>query len=148
MVDNLGTTTIFEHYLCIMFVFQPSFLHISKGISYDSNNFVSSLLYHIPTTSFLGRQWVVVFSRYCVVGDSLIHNYQETILMPITSYVVKIVKQENDVTHILLRCLNVLASFVFIEPFDSSSNDNLIAPPTKSPKKILNWMPSHHNPLT
>jgi hypothetical protein len=150
MVDDLGTTIVFEHYLCVMFVFQPSFLHISKGVSYDSNNFVSSLLYHIPTTSFQGKQWVVTSSCYCVVGDSLTHNFQETIpTLIITSYVVKIVKQKNDDTHILLRCLDVFASFVFIEPFDSSSDDNLIAPPsTKSPKKFLNWMPSHHNPLT
>jgi hypothetical protein len=45
MVDNLGTIVISEHCLCAMFVFQPGSLHISKDVSYDSNNFVSSFLY-------------------------------------------------------------------------------------------------------
>jgi hypothetical protein len=74
IVDDLRTTVISKHYLCIMFVFQPSSLRISKGVLYDFDNFVSSLLYHIPTTSFQGRQWVVGSSRYCVVADNLIHS--------------------------------------------------------------------------
>jgi len=74
IVDDLRTTIISEHYLCIMFVFQPSSLRISKGVSYDFDNFVSSLLYHIPTTSFQGRQWVVNYGHYCVVADNLTHN--------------------------------------------------------------------------
>jgi len=45
MVDELGTTTFFEHCFCAMFVFQLGSLHISKYISYDSNNFVLSSLY-------------------------------------------------------------------------------------------------------
>jgi hypothetical protein len=74
MVDNSKMIIVFEHYLCVMFVFQPSSLHISKDISYDFNNFVSSSLYQISTTSFQGRQWVVSFGCYCVVGDNLTHN--------------------------------------------------------------------------
>jgi len=78
-VDNSRTIVVFEHCLCAMFAFQPYFLHISKGILYDYNNFVSSSLYQIPTTSLQGRQWVVNYGHYCIVGDSLAHNYQETI---------------------------------------------------------------------
>jgi hypothetical protein len=51
MVNNSGTTIVFEHYLCAMFAFQPSSLHISKDVSNDINNFVSSSLYKIPMTS-------------------------------------------------------------------------------------------------
>jgi len=47
MVDESRTTAIFEHCLCPMFVFQLGFLHISKDVSYDFNNFVSSFLYQI-----------------------------------------------------------------------------------------------------
>jgi hypothetical protein len=50
-VDDFGMTTIFKHFLCAMFTFQPCSLHISKDISYDYNIFFSSSLYHIPTTS-------------------------------------------------------------------------------------------------
>jgi hypothetical protein len=52
-------------------------------------------------TSSQGRQWVVGFNHYRIVGDSLIHNSQETMLMSRTiGFVIKIVKEENDVTHI------------------------------------------------
>jgi cell fate (sporulation/competence/biofilm development) regulator YlbF (YheA/YmcA/DUF963 family) len=122
-----------------MFAFQPSSLHISKDVSYDSNNFVSSSLYQIFTTSSQGRQWVVDFGCYCIVGDNLTHNIQKIILMlGTTSYVVKFMKQENDVSHIFLQCSNILTSPIFIELFDSSSSEDLIAPPslTKSPKTI------------
>ncbi len=51
MVDNSKMIIVFEHCLCVMFAFQPSSLHISKDVSYDSNNFVSSSLYQISTTS-------------------------------------------------------------------------------------------------
>jgi hypothetical protein len=33
----------------------------------------------------------------------------------ITCFVVKIVREENNITHTLLECLDALASFVFIE---------------------------------
>jgi hypothetical protein len=45
MVDNSRMIIVFEHCLCTMFVFQPSSLHISKDVLYDSNNFVPSVLY-------------------------------------------------------------------------------------------------------
>jgi hypothetical protein len=51
MVDDSRMTVVFEHCLCIMFAFQLGSLHISKDNLYDSNNFVSSSLYHIPMTS-------------------------------------------------------------------------------------------------
>jgi hypothetical protein len=45
MVDDLGMMVVSKHCLCTMFIFQPSFLHISNDVSYDSNNFVSVSLY-------------------------------------------------------------------------------------------------------
>jgi len=45
IVDDLGTINVSKHCMCIMFMFQPSSLHISKDVSYDSNNFASSSLY-------------------------------------------------------------------------------------------------------
>jgi hypothetical protein len=53
-----------------MFIFQPSSLCISKDVLYDLNNFVSSFLYYIPTTSSQGRQWVIVCGYYDIVGDT------------------------------------------------------------------------------
>jgi hypothetical protein len=50
MVDNSRTIAISEHCLCVMIVFQLGSLHIFKDNSCDSNNFVSSSLYHIPMT--------------------------------------------------------------------------------------------------
>jgi hypothetical protein len=55
MVDNLGTTFVFEQCFCIMFTFQLGSLHISKDVLYDFNNLVLSLLYQIPTMSSQGR---------------------------------------------------------------------------------------------
>jgi hypothetical protein len=81
IVDDLGTTSISKHCLCTMFMFQPRSLHISKDVLYDSNNFTSSFLYQNPMTSLQRRQWVVGCGHYRIVGDSLVHNYQETILM-------------------------------------------------------------------
>jgi hypothetical protein len=76
-----------------MFVFQPSSLHISKDISYDYNNMVSSSMYQIFTTSFQGRWWVVGCGCYHIVGNNLIHNFQETILtLGTIGSMVKIVK--------------------------------------------------------
>ncbi len=133
MVNNSRRTAISKHCLCTMFGFQPSSLHISKNILYDSNNFFSSWLYHICTTSFQGRQWVVGFSYYYIMGDNLIHNFQKTILMlGITSSMVKIVKQETNISHIFLQCSNVLAFFAFIEFFNSSSGDDFTPLPSST----------------
>ncbi len=55
MVNNLGTTFVFEQCLYIMFTFQLGSLHISKDVLYDFNNLVLSLLYQIPTMSSHGR---------------------------------------------------------------------------------------------
>jgi len=115
MVDNSRTTTISKYCLCTMFAFQLGSLHISKDVLYDSNKFVSNSLYQIPITSSHERQWVVGSSHYRVVG-SLIHSLQETMLMlRTTNFVVKIVKEENNITHTLLECSDALTSFVFIE---------------------------------
>ncbi len=42
---------------------------------------------------------------------------------------VKIAKQELEIDNTFLQCFNVFASFVFIELFDSSSNEDLIPLP-------------------
>jgi hypothetical protein len=71
----------------------------------------------------------------------------------IIGFVVKIVKEENDVTNILPQCSNVFTSFVFIELFNSSSSDDLttLVLLTKSPKSILQlatWLsPQPFNPM-
>jgi hypothetical protein len=66
-------------------------------------------------TSFQGRHWVVGNGCYHIVGDSLTHNSQETILvLGMTCFVVKVVKQEHEINNILLQCSNVHVSFVFI----------------------------------
>jgi hypothetical protein len=55
MVDDSGMIIISEHCLCAMFTFQPHSLHISKDVSYDSNNFISSSLYQIPRDLLVGE---------------------------------------------------------------------------------------------
>jgi Na+/H+ antiporter NhaA len=55
MVNNSKTTSMFEQCLCVMFSFQLGSLHISKDVSYDSNNLVLNLVYQIPLTSFQRR---------------------------------------------------------------------------------------------
>jgi hypothetical protein len=45
MVDNSWMTFIYEHCLCVMFVFQLSYLHISKDVSHDFKNFVLNFMY-------------------------------------------------------------------------------------------------------
>ncbi len=93
VVDKSWMTVVFEHCFCAMFTFHPSSLHISKDVSYDSNNFVLSSLYQIPMTSSQGRQWVVGYGHYCIVGDSLVHNSQVTILTARTiGFVIKTMK--------------------------------------------------------
>jgi hypothetical protein len=52
-------------------------------------------------TSSQGRQWVVGYGCYRIVGNSLTHNSQEIILIPrIARAMVKIVKQEHEVSDI------------------------------------------------
>jgi hypothetical protein len=81
-----------------MFVFQLSSLHISKDVLYDYNNLVSNFLHQIPTMSSQGHQWVVGSGHYCIVGNNLIHNSQDTILtLGTIGLVVKIVKEEHKV---------------------------------------------------
>ncbi len=128
---------MFVHYVWFSTRF---FTYISKNILYDSNKVFFSWLYHIHTTYFQGRQWVVGSSYYYIMGNNLSHNFQKTILMlGITSFVVKIVKQKTNVSHIFLQCSNALAFFVFIELCNSSLGDDFTPLPssTKSPKKIL-----------
>lgn len=45
MVENLETTIIIKHCLCVMFAFQLGYLYISNDVLYDFDNFVSSSLY-------------------------------------------------------------------------------------------------------
>jgi hypothetical protein len=83
---------------------------------------------------------VVGCGRYHIVGDNLPHNFQETILTTGTACsVVKIVKQKFEVDNIFLQCFDVLASFVFIELFNSSSSEDLTPFPwlTKLSKGIF-----------
>jgi hypothetical protein len=69
---------------------------------------------------------VVGCGHYRIVGDSLAHNYQETILTTrTTSFVVKNVKQEFKIDNTLLQSFNVITSFIFIELFDSSLGEDL-----------------------
>ncbi len=69
--------------------------------------------------------------HYRIVGDSLAHNYQETILTTkTTSFVVKNVKQEFKIDNTLLQSFNVITSFIFIELFDSSLGEDLTPLPS------------------
>jgi hypothetical protein len=53
---------------------------------------------------------------YCIVGDNLVHNFQETTLMVrIASFMVKTMKQELKVNDTLLQCSNTLVSSIFSE---------------------------------
>jgi hypothetical protein len=50
---------------------------------------------------FQRHQWVVGSSCYRIVSDSLIHNFQDTILTPITTcFVVKVIKDKHKVIDI------------------------------------------------
>ncbi len=63
---------------------------------------------------------------YCIVGDSLAPTSQKAILMVgITGFMVKTVKQELEVDDTLPQCFDALASFVFIKFFDSSLAEDL-----------------------
>jgi hypothetical protein len=90
--------------------------------------------------SFQKHRWVVGFGCYCIVGDSLIHNFQNIILtLGTIGYVVKIVKDKYEVSNILLPCSDALASFVVIELSYSFSSDDLTPLPSliKSPIVIF-----------
>ncbi len=63
-------------YVC----FQLGSLHISKGVVYNANNNVSSLVYQMHVATGQGQQWVVSFRRYRVVGDNVYSHSQKTIL--------------------------------------------------------------------
>jgi hypothetical protein len=84
---------------------------------------------------------VVGCGCYHIVGDSLAHNSLETILtIGIVGSMVKIsVKQEFKFDEIFPQCSNVLASFVFIEIFNSSSSEDLTPffPSSKLSKGII-----------
>ncbi len=151
MVDESRMMSVFKHCFCTMFTFQPFSLHISKDILNDFNNLVSSLLYQIPTTPSQGSQWVVGCGRYCIVGDNLNHNSQNTILTPrTTGSIVKIVKDKHEVLNTILQCSNALAISISIELFDSSSNDNFTPGGylINCPLRILNvLLRSSHNLL-
>jgi hypothetical protein len=77
----------------LCFFFQLRSLHISKDVSHDFNDLVLNVECQIPMTSFQGKQWVVSYGHYRIVGDSFTHNFQEIILtLGTTGSVVKIVK--------------------------------------------------------
>jgi hypothetical protein len=77
-------------------------------------------------TSFQGRQWVVGYGHYYIVGNNLIHNSQEIILTPRTTrFVVKIVQREHEVNDIRPLFSVKPFSFDFIELSNSSLGDNL-----------------------
>jgi hypothetical protein len=74
---------------------------------------------------------VVGCGHYCIVGDSLVHNSQETILTTkTTGFMVKIMKQKLEVDNTLLQCSNVIMSYVFIELSDSLACEDLTPPPS------------------
>jgi hypothetical protein len=94
--------------LCVMFEFQLGSLHIFKDVTYYAKKiYVSSSVYKVPTTTTQGKQWVVSFRWYKVIGDNMPNHYQETILtLIIVTYVVKTMivgrnmKQEIENIHI------------------------------------------------
>jgi hypothetical protein len=76
---------------------------------------VSTLLYHILTTSSQGCQRVVGLGQYHIIGNSLNHNFEDTILMlGATCSIAKIMKDEHKVLDVLPQCSNALAFIFFI----------------------------------
>ncbi len=76
---------------------------------------------------------MVGYGHYRIVGDSLVHNLSETILMAGTvGFMVKIMKQELQVDDTFLQCYDVLAFFVFIELYDFSLNEDLTPLPSST----------------
>ncbi len=115
-----------------MFGFQPGFLHISKDVTYDVNNKVSSLMYQMPTIITQGKQWVVNFGWYKLINNNGFTHSQDTILMlgTIASMVkTKIVdgytKQETKGIDTHLQLLNILSLFMFIDMFNSLSRPEM-----------------------
>ncbi len=117
----------------VCYVWVPTiFLHISKDVTYDANKKVSSLMYQMPTIIAQGKQWVVNFWWYRVVGDNVLTHSQDTILMPrtVASMVkAKIVdgykKQETKGIGTHLQLLDILPLFVFIDLFNLLSRDEM-----------------------
>jgi len=81
---------------------------------------------------------VVGYGRYRIVGDNLVHNSQETILMPrIADSVIKTMKQKLKVDNTLPYCYDVFASFVFIELFSLSEDSTPLPSLMELLKNIL-----------
>jgi hypothetical protein len=83
---------------------------------------------------------VVGCGHYHIVGVSLVHNFQETILLAGTiGFVVKIVKQELKVDDTFFQCFDALVFSIFIELFNSFATEDLTPLPslTKVSKDIL-----------
>ncbi len=77
--------------------------------------------------------------RYCIIGGSLAHNFQETIVtIGTVGFVVRTIKQKLEVDDILLQSFVALALSIFIELFDSSSSEDFPSL-TGSPKDILQF---------
>ncbi len=69
---------------------------------------------------------MINYGYYRIVGDSLVHDFQETILMAGTAgFVVKTMKQELKVDNALPQCFDALASFTFVELSDSFAGEDL-----------------------
>jgi hypothetical protein len=54
LIHESNRVHITEQCLCVMFRFQQGFLHISKDLIYDANNYVSSSLYMFLTFTTQG----------------------------------------------------------------------------------------------
>ncbi len=77
-------------------------------------------------TSSQGRQWLVGYGHYRIIGDSVIHNSQEIILMPRTiGFMVKILKQKHELSDTRPLSLVKFSSSDFIELSNFFSSDNL-----------------------
>jgi hypothetical protein len=69
---------------------------------------------------------VVNCGRYHIAGDNFVHTSHETILTTgIASFMVKTMKQELKVDDTFPQFFNALASFTFIELFDSFTSEDL-----------------------
>jgi glutamate racemase len=74
---------------------------------------------------------VVGCGHYRIVGDSLAHNLQETILIARTiGSMVKTMKQELKIDNTLPQCSDALASSIFIELSNSLAGEDLTTPPS------------------
>jgi hypothetical protein len=74
---------------------------------------------------------VVGSGHYCIIGDSLAHNFQETILMAkIVGSMVKTMKQKFKVGNTLPQSFDALTSSIYIELSNSSSSEDLTPLPS------------------